>query len=303
MNSIYWNLRGFANTHTRLAFKKLCKFHKPDFFFIAEPWMNLDALPPRFFLNLNYKIFSFNNRDDNLPNLWGLCSVHLNHTVIISSDQHISYIWNEGNDSYGATKVYASTFYIARRRLWQFITQEQRGHNIPWYFMGDFNTILGAHEYRGHHIPARIPMDDFRNWSDQNYLIHMPTVGVQFTWSNRRTDKRLDHTICNKDWLDNWNITTCSTLTKTSSDHFPIMLEWSNQVHSFPTSFRFMKMWSMHDDCINIIKETWNNTLIGCHMTVLTRKLQILKDKLKMCNKVTFGNVHQNLKEASLALN
>jgi hypothetical protein len=89
MNSIYWNLRGFANTHTRLAFKKLCKFHKPDFFFIAEPWMNLDALPPRFFLNLNYKIFSFNNRDDNLPNLWGLCSVHLNHTVIISSDQHI----------------------------------------------------------------------------------------------------------------------------------------------------------------------------------------------------------------------
>jgi len=39
--------------------------------------------------------------------------------------------------------------------------------------------------------PARGPMMDFFDWSDICYLFHLPTRGVQYTWSNGRRDARL----------------------------------------------------------------------------------------------------------------
>ncbi|CAK8576869.1 unnamed protein product [Lathyrus sativus] len=75
---------------------------------------------------------------------------------------------------------------------------------MPWSFIGDFNTILGAHEYDGSFRPVRGPMEEFADWTDYNHLVHMPIVGVKFTWANgregrRHTRKRLDRVICNQD--------------------------------------------------------------------------------------------------------
>lgn len=110
--------------------------------------------------------------------------------------------------------VYASTCSLIRRNLWsrlQFIFNQ---HSLPWSIIGEFNAIIGAHEYSGSSTPARDPMMDFSNWSDSNHLIHIPTSGARFTWSNGRrgashTQKRC---VCHQ--------ISCFALVRNRSSHY-----------------------------------------------------------------------------------
>lgn len=95
--------------------------------------------------------------------------------------------------------------------------------------MGDFNAIVSSKEYKGSRQPAKIPMQDFFNWSDQKQLIHIPTFGNSFTWCNgrkgrHRTEKRLDRAICNLSMLDSCASIACNTLVRSNSDHYPILV-------------------------------------------------------------------------------
>jgi len=150
-------------------------------------------------------------------------------------------------------------------------------------------------------------MNDFFDWSNINNFIHLPTRGVQFTWSNGRrshkhTERKLDRAICNQHLLDVCSTLNVSTLTKHKSDHFPLLLEFETSQHSFLSQFKFMQMWIYHEDCKRVIQEAWNINIVGCPMFVLNQKLKILKQKLKIWNKIVFGNVHNLVKEADKKL-
>jgi hypothetical protein len=103
--------------------------------------------------------------------------------------------------------------------------------------LGDFNVIMGAHEHYGNTPPAIPPIRDFQQWTNLHDLIHLPTRGVSFTWDNgrlgrRHTKKILDRAICNQQMLDLCSSISCSTLTKTRSDHYPLLFEFhtNNQI-------------------------------------------------------------------------
>jgi len=121
-------------------------------------------------------------------------------------------------------------------------------------------------------------MEEFLQWSESNHLMHLPTRGALFTWSNgiqgrSFTEKRLDRAICNQQWIH---------------------LEDTR----FASQFRFHQMWALHLDCANIIASCWNNNVVGCPMYVLNKKLKILKEKLKDWNKETLCNVQDHVKNA-----
>lgn len=144
-------------------------------------------------------------------------------------------------------------------------------YKFSWCFMGDFNTTLGVHEYDGSFSPARSPMDEFANWSDQNHLIHMPTAGAKFTWSNGRnglyhTTKRLDRVICNQHWINSCAQSSYSILIKSQSYHFPILLHFDVNGSKFKLQFRFMQVWTTHQDYIKVVESLWKNNFIGCPM-------------------------------------
>jgi len=40
-----------------------------------------------------------------------------------------------------------------------------------------------------------------------------------------------------------------------------------------------MKMWIEHEDCINIVTQSWNNNAIGCPMYILNQKLNSEKQR------------------------
>jgi hypothetical protein len=207
MKCFYWNTRGLANAPTRLALKYIINHYNPDFVFLSEPWMNFDDFPRRWLVNLNLKLFAMNQRDNLLPNIWCLCKLNLNPTLLAFDYQHVSFTFTGNNLTFALTAIYASTNYLKRRQLWNSLSILQNQHHLPWCFIGDFNVIIGAHEHRGRISPARLPMQEFQTWSDSFNLLHLPTRGADFTWNNgrggtRHTEKRLDRAICNQLWID-----------------------------------------------------------------------------------------------------
>lgn len=225
MKCIYWNARGLANHPTKLAHKKFYELHKPDFIFIAEPWMAKENFPESVWRKLNMKCFAVNDRSSMLPNLWCICSVNLDPSIMVLTDQFVAFSVMIENQKIYIAAIYASTSYLVRRKLWQDLNLIQ--HNY-WCFIGDFNVVLGAHEYRGKGLPLQIASNDFRLWTDCNALTHILTRGAFYSWSNGRrgrefTEKRLDRAVCNDEWLNFWTSVSCCTLTKSASDHFPIL--------------------------------------------------------------------------------
>jgi hypothetical protein len=232
-----------------------------------------------------------------LPNLCCICKLHLDPVILASDSQHVTFSITENDKTLAFSVVYASTNYLCRRQLWNSLNSLHAQHDLPWTFIGDFNAIIGAHEHRGRLEPARISMEDFQSWSEFFDLIHLPTRGAEFTWANGRsgnrfTERRLDRAICNHPLIDLCSSISVSTLTKHKSDHYPLLLDLNLTNVSFAAQFKFMKMWSLHPDCKDLVQSCWNITFIGCPMFVLSKKLKLLKESLKTWNKDCFGNMH-----------
>lgn len=110
--------------------------------------------------------------------------------------------------------------------------------------------------------------------------------------------KRLDRSICNDAWINFWSSISCCTLTKSKSDHYPLLLDLKRDVIMHQSSFKFMKKWALHPECIDIGKDAWKEQAYGCPMFVLTKKLKSLKSRLKEWNKNIFGDVHLRVSNA-----
>lgn len=91
---------------------------------------------------------------------------------------------------------------------------------------------------------------------------------------------------------------SCCTLAKSKSDLFPLLLNLQRVIGQHQSSFKFLKMWSLHPNCDAIVKEVWKEKVYGCPMFVLTSKLKSLKVRLKEWNRAVFGDVHIKVNNA-----
>lgn len=162
MKILFWNCRGFGNPRTKSVFKNLCLLNKPDFAFLAEPWIDISAVSVSHWRQLNLKVFCLNDRNEHIPNLWGLCSIHLNPTFLSVSSQHWSFSICSDTQMVFISVVYASTNYQLRRQLWSDLNGIQVNNPSPWCLVGDFNSVLGSHEVRSSSLPLRIACDELR---------------------------------------------------------------------------------------------------------------------------------------------
>ncbi|GAU12289.1 hypothetical protein TSUD_141970 [Trifolium subterraneum] len=61
---------------------------------------------------------------------------------------------------------------------------------------------------------------------------------------------RLDRVICNSMWINYWKFVSCYTLPKVKSDHYSLLCNFDSDVQTFPSSFKFQRMWMFHDGYI-----------------------------------------------------
>lgn len=136
------------------------------------------------------------------------------------------------------------------------------------------NAVIGSHKKKGGCLPLQASCDEFKAWLDSCNLTHMVTRGSEFTWTNGRkgntySEKRLDRSICNDAWLSSWTSSSCSTLTRSQSDHHLLLLILKRGVKSHPYPFKFHQMWLEHPDYKNLVEQVWKKDFYGCPMFVL----------------------------------
>lgn len=304
MNVLYWNARGFANEDTQRALRNLVHVHKPIIVCIAEPFVLIYAIPASFWRSLNLVPFATNDRGSQDPNLWLLCHVDIRPSLLASSAQQVSIYCSIDGVSCYLTAVYAKTTIAGRRLLWQDLVSIQASHvHGPWLVLGDFNCVLGAHEKRGGNLPNATSCYEFQQMCSSCNLLNIDTIGAAFTWTNRRTEVRLDRALGNLEWFDAWANFECRTLTKAFSDHYPIMVSCSRILPNHGSPFRFHSMWLQHPDFKALVQDFWVSLrFYGCPMFILASKLKALKVKLKAWNKSHFGDINTQVKSCKATL-
>lgn len=99
--------------------------------------------------------------------------------------------------------------------------------NIPICLIGDMNSILVEDERVGNGgREAAGERRDFREFVDSCRLLDVPLQGRKFTCykSNGSYRSRIDRTLINEKWAEQWRETGLRRLPRSISDHCPIVL-------------------------------------------------------------------------------
>ncbi|PKU78094.1 hypothetical protein MA16_Dca013160 [Dendrobium catenatum] len=128
-------------------------------------------------------------------------------------------------------------------------------------------------------------MDDFNHKISSCNLTDIGFSGSSFTWNRNNMWQRLDRLLFNNDWISKFNMTRVQHLSRTLSDHSPLLLFISNSILTGPVAFRFQNMWIKHAGFFIVVSENWNalvfpdNNIHG--MNRLWAKLGRLKQLLR----------------------
>lgn len=226
---LYWNCRGIANSPSLRALHHLISSNSPDIVLLSEP---KTLSPPSLLTNLGFDGF-FSNNNQSTASIWCLFKTNSAFQFSLSdfSTQFLTLTFTNPVNGIHCllTGVYASTNYIHRRDLWEYLTS-QASSSTPWCVLGDFNSIIFASEKLCLR-PSRLNTD-FQQMMLASGLQDMGFSGNKFTWSSNRRGTsyvaaRLDRALCNYQWTSISSDPLLSHLPKVSSDHCPLLLSHS----------------------------------------------------------------------------
>jgi len=138
-------------------------------------------IPSWYWTSIGVLNLCVNERGSLILNLWEIWGRDINPYVIFVYSQCIILEVSCHQTTVYVAAVYASTSYSTRHQLWHDLTLMLGRYHGPWFFLGDFNVVLGAHEKRGCQTPPSTSCMDFLHWSNANLLSHLPSFSSFFT--------------------------------------------------------------------------------------------------------------------------
>ncbi|KAL0368129.1 UNVERIFIED_CONTAM: hypothetical protein Scaly_1031800 [Sesamum calycinum] len=269
--------------------------NRVKFLALLEPKVAFDA-------NFFARRLGFHKAVANCSNyIWLFADFDIDFKIIWDHEQFVHLVIRTRllDSSIQCTIVYASCSRSGRRELWDCICQiaANYGHE-PWIIGGNFNIILTAEGKRGGAYPKFRAMEEFADTVLECGLIDAGFEGPEYTWSNRITWERLDRFFYSEAWLDVFTSTRIIHLSRTWSDHAPLLINLEYTSVKPPSSFRFMRMWTRHHDLLNTIEQSWKAPTGTYGLVNLQQKLYKLKQHLKWWNKNIFGDLFANMRMA-----
>lgn len=105
--------------------------------------------------------------------------------------------------------------------------------SLPMLVGGDFNIIRGPHEKNNSNYVARWPFL-FNAILERMSLKEIKLSGRQFTWENHRNTpmyEKMDSVLASVDWEQKFPLVTVRALSRTGSDHTPLLIDSGEQAH------------------------------------------------------------------------
>ncbi|XP_073149021.1 uncharacterized protein [Henckelia pumila] len=289
---LIWNIRGLRSSESQERLHALVKEKRVKILAILEPMIALDQ---RFMT----RRLGFQRVLSNVSgHIWVFFADDVKAECVLD---HAQFLHLRVSAPFLPTPVfcsfvYAKCDYILRHDLWASLLQVKPVGG-PWLVGGDFNVVRDASECLGSSGGRQLPMDEFNHFVLDSALVDAGFEGSSFTWTNKSIWKRLDRVFVSVDWGDHFNSIRVEHLSRTVSDHCPLLL--SAPVFAWgPSLFRFQSMWTRHPGFLQTVRLNWNMPCALQGMPRLFAKLKRLKGHLKWWNRDVFGNRFDKIAEA-----
>ncbi|CAI9102519.1 OLC1v1000801C1 [Oldenlandia corymbosa var. corymbosa] len=255
--------------------RALVRIYRVGFLVILEPMLTIDKLDA-----IRRELFSDFAFSSSTSKIWVFHNKFytVNRLQVREQAMHFEVGYVPLQTNFLVTAVYAMSQKVERRSLWS------------------------LEEYSGNSIQDYDAIDEFNQCIEANNLMEAHYVGDEFTWGGTRTtgwvSKKLDHILFSQEWMEIFPRVSIELLSRTISDHSPLLLRFDTQLETRPRCFRFQKMWLRRGDFKNIVKASWLQPANRFGMMAFSIKLCRLKLVLKEWNKTHFGDVFENLRNA-----
>ncbi|VFQ83814.1 unnamed protein product [Cuscuta campestris] len=204
------------------------------------------------------------------------------------------------NNKIRFSAVYGGHCSTVRRILWEDLNNASTDSHL-WIVGGDFNTILSLDEHKGSSSPYYKDLEDFSDCIDACGLTAQPFTGGIFTWSGTRSKgklwRRLDRVLHNQSAIEAFKEINLTHLSKTTSDHKPLLIQCKEQGFKGPKPFRFLNVWTTHHSFLEVVSNYWAHSPRTGGMTGFASKLKGLKPVLAHWSKNHFGNIFKEVKD------
>ena len=184
--------------------------------------------------------------------LWKSDAVEVMLVAKTEQEIHVVVKVRAHNSSWLLSAIYASPRLEERKLLWNNLAIIAPLHDLPWLMLGDFNELLASSDKLGGNPlnPRRVQL--FKECLDSCGMVDLGFHGPRFTWVNKREvghyiQERLDRGFANAVWRGLYLEASIHHLTRTHSDHCPVLLKLVDHGPScLRRPFRFQPMWMSH---------------------------------------------------------
>ncbi|XP_042043397.1 uncharacterized protein LOC121788871 [Salvia splendens] len=146
-------------------------------------------------------------------------------------------------------------------------------------------------------------MVDFAEAIEDCRILDPGFDGSEFTWAKNGLFERLDRILVNERWAQTLETTRVTNLPRIASDHGPVLVRCKvTSNNSGDRPFRFQNMWVRHEGFEDLVRGDWSQPTESGGLLNFQIKLARLKRILKVWNKETFGNIHNNLRDMEVKI-
>ncbi|XP_060200867.1 uncharacterized protein LOC132629156 [Lycium barbarum] len=297
IKSLIWNIR---SVNTQQAFQRLVMLqrrYKCSIVALMEPFQNCRHLHKyRRRLGMETAFANSNGK------IWVFAEAAVQCEVIMDTEQQITlklFHQDIGKDIL-ATFVYAKCNEGERLELWDNLYHLANSMDLPWMVGGDFNVILAEEEKLGGLPVTLAECEDFAFCINSCGLFDMGFKGSPFTWWNGRAAedcifKRLDRIVVNILFQNIFPQIEVEHLSKTGSDHAPLIVSLGEDAVICIKPFRFLNFWVQHETFKEVVAQNWITHFVDSPFMAFKQKLKNLKGALARWSKETYGDIFKQL--------
>ncbi|KAA3458060.1 reverse transcriptase [Gossypium australe] len=259
MKILSWNVRGLGQSRTVRLLKNKLRHIQPQILFLIET-----KVTSRKMESIRRRCGFMNGIDVDAIG-W---KEGINLSLKSYSRSHIDVEVEEENGvgKWRLTGFYGEPVEQNRRELWELLRSLQRGSNLPWLVVGDFNEILFSFEKQGGRMREERQMEAFRKALEDCELADLGFSGQWYTWERGRLAsnnirERLDRGVTNPKWWDLFANFEVNHLQHSFLDHCPVVVSTNTNGGRYNSSqsrrFKFNADWILSPTCEEHIKNIW----------------------------------------------
>ncbi|KAL9676312.1 hypothetical protein QQ045_004526 [Rhodiola kirilowii] len=238
--------------------------------------------------------------------IWIMWNEEYKVSVVNVSDQQVTVKVLNNEDDTGIHYSFVYSFHdnYLKQRLWDELGALSPQMTDSWLIMGDFNCIAAWNEKKGGNKKNGKIIRLFNEFMANVGVSDAGYEGPTFTWSNnqegtRRIWERLDRCLVNGTALNRFPTLKIHHLSRVASNHCPLLINFEDGQARRARTFKFMGMWTEHDDFLKTVSCAWEGREHINPMVNFALKLKKARKVLKAWNWDTFGDINKKIKEAN----